>query len=91
MMGRAVLPFLADHLMHAATFSTLTFLGALLWAPLAVFAGIMVGAGGLPEVIRAPVGRDMSLGDWTASSMGVAICALSFLSVAVGAAVLRRS
>ena len=51
----------------------------------------MVGAGGLLEVIQAPVGRDMSLGDWLASSIGVVIGVLAFQSIAAGAAVLHRS
>lgn len=62
-----------DHLMHAATFSLLTFIGAWLWSPAGVLAALMVGAGGVLELIQAPVGREMGLDDWVAGNIGVAI------------------
>lgn len=85
------LPVRGDHVLHALTFMTLTFLGAWLWTPLLGFAGLMVGAGGILELVQWPVGRDMSLGDWIASSAGVGAGLAVFVGiVALYSVVLRR-
>lgn len=86
----AALPFRSDHVMHAATFLALTFLGAWLWAPIVLFAGAMIAAGGLLEIAQGPVGRDMSMGDWFASSVGVVIGALVFAATLAMIASVRR-
>ena len=86
----AALPLRGDHVMHAATFLALTFLGAWIWAPVAIFAGVMIAAGGLLEIAQGPVGRDMELGDWFASSTGVVIGAVIFLGVGAGLSAARR-
>ncbi|WP_425419073.1 hypothetical protein [Oricola indica] len=70
----AQLLFRGDHVMHAATFMALTSFGAWLWARVLLLAGIMIAAGGLLEIAQGPVGRDMELNDWLASSASVAIC-----------------
>lgn len=88
--GFSALPFQSDHVMHAVTFLVLTFLGAWLWAPIVLFGGIMIGAGGLLEIAQWPVGRDMELGDWFASSVGVAIGAVIFLTVGAGLSAARN-
>jgi VanZ family protein len=86
----AALPFRSDHIMHATTFLALTFLGAWLWAPVVLFAGIMIAAGGLLELMQGPVGREMSIGDWFASSAGVVIGALAFVATLAMIASFRR-
>ncbi|WP_223477188.1 hypothetical protein [Oricola indica] len=57
----------SDHLLHAATLSCLTLIGACLWTPAGLLAALMVTAGGLLEFVQRPVGREMSFSDWIAS------------------------
>ena len=75
-------PIRHDYLLHVATFLVLTVIGAALWSPAGTLAAIMVAGGGTLELVQALCGRDMSLGDWVASSAGVALGTLLFAVVA---------